>query len=485
METIDPGMSRRRFLRMVAQSCGIPLVSSSILARAAAPADYRALVCVFLFGGNDSHNMIVPLDARFESYRSNRGPLALPRGSLEANAIKDGAQGSFGLHPRLVQTRGLFESGALAVISNVGVLVRPTTRADFTNRTQLPPQLFSHNDMQQHWHTLHPQAPVMDGWGGRLGDVLQGANEGQLLVSVSTGSSSVFLKGRSSSGHEVQAFDANRSIVQRIRAWRDWDTAGADPQAIYEGAITTLRQNRFEAQYSDVAIRALTLNDFIQDAMYNAPDSQGRSSEKIAIKTVFPSGNRLAAQLRSVAAMIAARQALGVRRQVFFVSLGSFDHHSDQFDASGSAVRPAAGEAPILFGKHADLLGALDAALKAFYDATVELGVAQSVTTFTASDFGRTLTSNGKGSDHGWGSHQLVMGGSTNGGRLFGQFHNMQVGNANPLDSGQGRLIPDASVDQYAATLARWMGATPAELDRVLPNLRNFGSQTDLGFLRA
>jgi uncharacterized protein (DUF1501 family) len=181
--------------------------------------------------------------------------------------------------------------------------------------------------------------------------------------------------------------------------------------------------------------------------------------------------------------LIAARQALGVKRQIFFVSVGgSFDTHSDQFDASASTVKPGVADPVILFGKHADLLGQLDAALKAFHDATVELGVANDVTTFTASDFGRTLTSNGKGSDHGWGGHHLVMGGAVKGGRIYGTFHNMQVGAGNPADAGQGRLIPDYSVDQYAATLSRWMGASNADLNVVFPNLANF-NQADLGFM--
>jgi uncharacterized protein (DUF1501 family) len=146
-------------------------------------------------------------------------------------------------------------------------------------------------------------------------------------------------------------------------------------------------------------------------------------------------------------------------------------------------LKPGAGDPLILFGKHADLLGQVDAGMKAFYDATVELGVANSVTTFTASDFGRTLTSNGKGSDHGWGGHHLVMGGAVAGGKIYGNFHNLQVGAGNPLDAGQGRLIPELSVDQYAATLSKWMGASPADLAAILPNLENFGSATDLGFM--
>jgi uncharacterized protein (DUF1501 family) len=488
-------LKRREFLRLLGGITAAPLMGPlSELAYGAGPfTDYRALVCVFLFGGNDAHNMIVPLDAtRFASYAANRGPLALPQSSLAANAVTDAVQGSFGLHPRMTQTRGLFNSGKLAVVSNVGILLRPTTKADYVSKTQLPPQLFSHSDMQGHWQTLHPQAPVTDGWGGRLADLVQSANTGQLSVSVSTAGSGVFLKGNSAVAHTIGTYSPTTApppalpapIVQRIRAWRDWDVNNANPQNVYANSITMVRANKLEDQFGDVATRSVDINDFILNAVYNGPNVNGYYPERIPINTAFPTGNSLAAQLRSVAMMIAARAALGIKRQIFFVSAGGgFDNHSDQFDSSNSVLKPPVGAPLILYGKHADLLGQVDAALKAFYDATVELGVQNSVTTFTASDFGRTLTSNGKGSDHGWGSHHLVMGGATHGGKIYGTFQNLQVGAGNPQDAGQGRLIPTFGVDQYAATMAKWMGATPGDLNAVFPNLVNFGAATDLGFL--
>jgi uncharacterized protein (DUF1501 family) len=481
-------MKRREFLRLLGGITAAPLTGQfSELAYGAGPfTDYRALVCVFLFGGNDAHNMIVPLDGRFATYAANRGPLALPQADLQANAVTDPVQGSFGLHPRMIQTRGLFNAGKLAVVSNVGILLRPTTKADYTSKTQLPPQLFSHSDMQEHWQTSYPQAPVTDGWGGRLADLIQSANTGQLSVSVSTASSGVLLKGNSAVAHQIGTYNPapNSTIVQRIRAWRDWDTGanGAQSPAVYQNAITMARANVLEDQFGDVATRSVMVNDFILGALYNDLGG-GNYTQKYTINTVFPSGNPLAAQLRSVAMMIAARQALGVKRQIFFVSVGgSFDNHSDQFDSGSSTLQPPPGAPLILYGKHADLLGQVDAGLRAFYDATVELGVQNNVTTFTASDFGRTLTSNGKGSDHGWGSHHLVMGGATLGKKVYGTFHNMQVGAGNPVDAGQGRLIPTFSVDQYAATLGKWMGANATDLKAVFPNLHNFPA-TDLGFL--
>jgi uncharacterized protein (DUF1501 family) len=273
-------------------------------------------------------------------------------------------------------------------------------------------------------------------------------------------------------------------IVQRIRAWRDRDVTGSDPQTVYLNGLALARSNLLQRQFGQAASRAVQLNEFVLDALYTGPDGDGRYTERNPIAAPFPAGSALAAQLRSVAMMIAARQALGARRQIFFVSLETgFDNHSDPFDTSGSALLPGPDDPPILFGKHADLLAEVDAALGAFYDATVELGVQNSVTTFTASDFGRTLTTNGTGSDHGWGSHHLVVGGAVSGGRIYGGFHNMELGAANPADAGQGRLIPDHSVDQYAATLAKWMGASDADLDAIFPNLQNFAGATDLGFM--
>ncbi len=481
-------LPRRDFLRLLSGLTMAPLTGAfSELAFGAGPFDdYRAIVCVFLVGGNDGHNVIVPLDSRYALYAANRGPLALPQASLEANAVADPVEGAFGLHPRLLRSRGLFDAGKMAVISNVGVLLRPTSQTDFQNRTGLPPQLFSHSDMRAHWHTGYPQGPARGGWGGHLADVIQSANTGLLPVSVATANPSVFLMGNSTAAQQIGPYTGSTiaPIVQRIRAYRDRDVTGSDPQTVYLNGLALARSNLLQRQFGQAASRAVQLNDFVLEALYTGPDGDGLYAERNPIATPFPSGSALAAQLRSVAMMIAARQALGARRQIFFVSLETgFDNHSDQFDTSGSALLPGPDDPPILFGKHADLLAEVDAALGAFYDATVELGVQNSVTTFTASDFGRTLTTNGTGSDHGWGSHHLVVGGAVSGGRIYGSFHNMELGAANPADAGQGRLIPHYSVDQYAGTLAKWMGASDADLDAIFPNLQNFAGATDLGFM--
>ena len=487
MTSRDRVTSRRRFLQAMGGIASMPLVGAlSDAALAAGPFnDYRALVCVFFYGGNDSHNMVVPLDARYAAYAGNRGPLALPRSALEATAIHDPVQGPFALHPRMTGSAALFGSGKLAVVSNVGVLLRPTTRADYERNLDLPPQLFSHDDQQESWSTCTPGSLTKEGWGGRLADLLQSATTGPMPIGVATGASGVFFKGFQTTAQEVAAYRmATVPIVQRIRAWREGDVL-ARPQDVYQSLITASRTNLLQQQYGETAARTVAGNDFVLGALYSGPDGGGRYRERFPIGTAFPANNPLAAQLRSVAMLIAARQALGVKRQIFFVFAGgSFDTHSDQFDATYSAQRPGPADPAILFGTHADLLQQVDSAVTAFHASTVELGVQDSVTTFTASDFGRTFTSNGKGSDHGWGSHHLVIGGAVKGGRLHGNFHNAQLGAANPVDAGQGRLIPDFGVDQYAATLAKWFGATGSDLGVVFPNLRNFGA-TDLGFMGA
>lgn len=479
--------SRRRFLQAMGGIASLPLVGAlSEAALGAGPfSDYRALVCVFLYGGNDSHNMVVPLDARYPVYAANRGPLALPLSSLQATAIADPVQGAFALHPRMTRAASLYRAGKLAVVSNVGVLVRPVTKADYERNLHLPPQLFSHDDMQESWATCTPGSLTKEGWGGRFADLLQASSAGPMPIGVATGASGVFFKGFQTAGQEVAAYrSATVPIVQRIRAWREGDVL-AKPQAVYQSLLAAARTNLLQQQYGEMAARTVAANDFVLGALYNGPDGAGRYAERFPLTTAFPAGNPLAAQLRSVAMLIAARQALGVKRQIFFVFVGgSFDNHSDQFDATYSPLQPGPGAPSILFGTHADLLLQLDTAVQAFYDATVELGVANQVTTFTASDFGRTFTSNGKGSDHGWGSHHMVVGGAVKGGRLYGTFHNAQLGAANPVDAGQGRLIPDFGVDQYGATLARWLGATGGDLGTVFPNLGHFAT-ADLGFMPA
>lgn len=496
---------RRRFMKMMAAMAGTPMMGNLMQAAYAAGPynDYRALVCVFLFGGNDSQNMIIPLGAEYAGYAAGRGNLALPQANVIS--LSAGVSGrAFGMHPAMPGLAGIFNADRrLAVVPNVSVLLQPTTLAQYQAQNNLPPQLFSHSDMQSHWQTGRADYPAVSGWGGRLADLIESANgNSQVSVSVSAAGQSLLQKGNNTVAYAVSGWAGSKStIVRRLRSYRDWDNyspARPNPQAAFENQLNILRSNVLEDQWGDQAARALTTSEFVNAALYNLDasgnplkDASGNVSEKFAIAPAPPatftnsSGvvqtNRLAGQLRSVANLIAARNSLGVKRQIFFVSLGGFDNHGDQFKNSNNATTP------ILSGLHSDLLLQLDQALSWFYNWTVSQGIASNVTAFTMSDFGRTLTSNGAGSDHGWGGHHLALGGAVNGGAFYGgpgagqEFPIVALGG--PQDVGQGRLLPVTSVEEYAATFARWMGASATDLAGIFPNLIRFPRSTGMNFL--
>jgi uncharacterized protein (DUF1501 family) len=301
------------------------------------------------------------------------------------------------------------------------------------------------------------------------------AATGLLPVAVTLGGGGIFMKGQTASPFQVGrmrysngAIDARSRMARMPRA--DLDGNVANPQALFLGNTRLVRANRIEDQWAGVMENAIDIGEFLNNSMYNTVTVNGSTTYplKVPVPGTWPTtGNGLAAQLHSVAAMIAARQALGVTRQVFFVSIGGFDNHGDQFGRDA-----VTGNKTLLAGTHFNLLRQIDDAFKVFYDATVALGVANSVTTMTMTDFGRTLKSNGTGSDHGWGAHQLVMGGAVNGGRLAGAMPPVALNTS--FDVGQGRLLPTTSSDAYAATFARWLGATEGELDAIFPNLSRF-----------
>ena len=505
MKTFNLHQDRRRFLKMMSAAAATPMMGNLMQAAYAAGPfnDYRALVCVFLFGGNDSQNMIIPLGGEYAGYATGRGNLAIPQAStLAVNAGVSGR--TFGLHPSFTGLARIFNTDRkLACINNVSALLQPTSKAQYQSGIGLPPQLFSHSDMQSHWQTGRADYPAVSGWGGRLGDLIESANgNSQVSVSITAAGQNLLQKGDSAVSYAVSGWGGPKStIVRRLRSYRDWDNYSAtrpNPQAAFENQLNILRANVLEDQWGDAATRALATSEFVNGALYNldasnnpAKDASGNYLEKFAISPAPPTtyvdsagltkSNRLAGQLRSVASMIAARDSLGVKRQIFFVSLGGFDNHGDQFKDSANAVTP------ILSGLHADLLKQLDQALTWFYDWTVSQGIANSVTAFTASDFGRTLTSNGLGSDHGWGGHHFALGGAVNGGAFYGgpaagqEFPTIALGG--PNDVGQGRLLPTTSVDEYGATFARWMGASTGELATVFPNLSRFSRTNGMPFL--
>ena len=382
---------------------------------------------------------------------------------------------TFALHPSLPKIARLFDvDRKLAIVGNVGPLLRPTTIAQYNARSvPFPPQLFSHSDMQSHWQSANPAVPFSTGWGGRMADRLWDSNANSPLpVSISLSGSNQLMVAALP---EASPYQVSPSGPIRIRAWRDWDVNGANPQKLFQDRIVVLRANRLEDEYGDIVARSIDTEQAVTAALAQVgsfrADFPGTGSDAPPIVT-----NRLADQLRMIARLIATRSTFGMRRQVFFASLGGFDTHGDE---------------PML---HPRLLTQLDDALDAFYRKTVGLAVASGVTAFTASDFGRTYTSNGSGSDHGWGGHHIVVGGAVRGGTLYGgvpvaglttggALTLLDPGHGGNVDVGQGRLLPSVPTDVYGATLAQWMGITGAsELASVFPNLGYF-TTSKLGFL--
>jgi uncharacterized protein (DUF1501 family) len=407
--------------------------------------DYRALVCVFLAGGNDAWNTIVGLDD-YSSYATTRSSIALAQGSLlPIQPPSDGRQ--FGLHPSLGGLHSLWTQQKLAVLCNVGTLIEPISRAQYLASPALrPPNLFSHSDQVYGWHTGIAAPPLATGWGGRTGDRTLSMNGTALFpMIVTVAGATVFGTGAVARAFEMtpqgtvalSGFSSSTNSQLRRTAMRD--------------LLQLDRDITFVRTAADTVDKALDTDALVTQALSAAP----------ALQTVFPAGT-LADQLKMVARLISARDLLGMRRQIFFVSLGGFDTHSGQITVQDG------------------LLTQLSQALSAFYAATLEMNVANEVTTFTSSDFGRAYRSNGPGTDHGWGSCQFVLGGSVRGGDFFGTWPTLALGG--PDDSGSiGRFIPTVSVDQYAATLATWYGLPAGDRAAVFPNITHFDTP-DLGF---
>jgi uncharacterized protein (DUF1501 family) len=486
--------SRRDFLRRSGHfalgSAALPfaLNLASIGEAAAfnsAGGDYKALVCLFMFGGNDYANTVVTYDdASYDKYSTIRGGgagrtaggIALAQAALTPTLLAPtvapvdvlGVPRQFALHPSMTALAGLFNAGKAAVQLNVGPLIKPLTRTEYnsTNRTLYPrpAQLFSHNDQQSTWQSSSPEGSKV-GWGGRIGDrvlATGGLNTNSTFTSISVAGNAVLLSG-------VNALQYQVSTSGAIKITPATNSSVYGSTALPAALKTLIQANtsthKMENDYNAVTKRAIDAESAVTAAMALP-----------ALTTPFATDS-LSQQMKMVARLIKARDTLGARRQVFFVSIGGFDLHDN------------------LIAQHPTILGRLSDALAALYNATVEMGVANQVTAFTASDFGRTLASNGDGSDHGWGSHHFVVGGAVNGQAFYGTAPPVSVGNSTTLPDdqwhvGQGRLLPSTSVDQYAGTLAKWFGVDAGEMTTVLPNLANFGVEVgradyprDLGFM--
>jgi uncharacterized protein (DUF1501 family) len=412
------------------------------------PPDYKALVCLFLSGGSDSHNMIVPqTQAALNAYKAARGSLALPdnNGPLLPIVTPDGTP--FGLNPGLLAIHPLWAQGKLAVLANTGMLVQPVTRPQFlTNAVPLPTNLFSHADQVQQMQSGIPSTSGGTGWGARAADVMQPLNGASTFpTTVSISGQALFCHGK-----VVQSASLLPGFNLDVSGMSLW------PQAAADARKTGLQQI---LQFDSGLELIQSANHVRQDALaLNAL----LSGESASIATPFP-GTSLGNQLQQVAKIIKLRTTTGMRRQVFFCSIDGFDTHGS--------------ESWQLW----DLFRQVSESLLAFYHATIELGVADRVTSFTLSDFGRTLQPSGTGSDHGWGSHHLILGGAVQGGNVYGSFPTLALGG--PDDSGsRGALIPTTSVDQYGGTLAAWLGVPPTQLASVFPNISNF-TAANLGFM--
>lgn len=483
--------SRREFLRRATilsgsvGSAGLPFALNMATMGAAVAqtaSDYKAIVCLFMYGGNDSANMVLPWDdASWQTYSTLRAtapdPIALKPVGTAADATAaaaspaalggvlsiasknlanpENASRKFALHPSMTETKALFDQGRLAVIANAGPLVTPLTKAEYQKGTKArPAKLFSHNDQQSMWQALGPEGARV-GWGGRFGDLLAGNNTSSTFTNISVQGNAVYMAGNSV--FQYQVTNNGATAIGGLTGSLFGSTAAT---TAFKSIITADNQNLLGKEHQVIVRRSMDAQAAFQTAFtastVTAPTQYYNPAQRAN------ANNGLAQQLQTVARIIGARTALGTKRQVFFVSIGGFDTHDNQNRA------------------HADLYARISHALN-YFDATLgTLGVRDQVTLFTASDFGRTFTSNGDGTDHGWGGHHFVTGGAVKGGDVYGRFP--QVGINHDDEVGSGSLLPGIAVDQVGATLGKWFGVSDANLAMVFPNLANF-SKPNLGFL--
>ena len=416
-------------------------------AQAQTAEDYRCMVCLFMFGGNDANNLLIPTDAgRFGQYQRARGVLALPQASLLPITPANTGGAPFALHPAMICMQKLFKDGKAAFVTNVGPLAAPTTKAQWDARSvPLPPNLFSHSDQQAQWQSAISEGVGRTGWGGRLGDLLQSMNSNRGATLISLAGNNLWENGNTLTSSKV---------APSGKLGFDFYKPGTnDPFSIsLSEMLGSSRSNLMEQAWVGAINRSLDNQKSLSKAIESAQFANN-----------FP-GTGIGNQLRMAARLIAARSAIGVKRQTLFVSIGGFDTHGeDQLQRQNQ------------------LFSEISAAVSAFYDATVSMGVSNQVTLFSASDFGRNFQSNGKGSDHGWGSHHFVVGGSVKGNNLYGTFPDLSLGGPDDVSS-QGVWIPTTSVEQMAASLARWFGVAPTEMPTIFATLGRFATP-DLGLM--
>jgi uncharacterized protein (DUF1501 family) len=443
-------MQRRSFIRYASLAAAGNLAGmrpfGALNALANTTTDYKALVCIFLFGGNDANNMFVPFDTKgYANYASLRANLALAQNTL----LPLTPLPNFALHPSLPDIQTLFNGGTAAIVANVGTLTQPTTRALYQAGSSVPNNLFSHPDQQEEWQNAAASGATATGWAGRVSDVLAGTyNAGASIPMItSVDGDTLFCNGMSTTPVSVSPGNLGGASCS-------------------EGSECTARQTAAQSLITfNSGVSLITADDKITSNAYNYSAVLTAATASVTpLKTVFPANNGLAAQLQQVAQIIQVRAALGVQRQIFFCGIGNFDTHSDQLTLQAS------------------LLSGISPAMAAFYAATQEMGVQNSVTSFTMSDFARTFQPNSNtGSDHAWGSHHIVMGGAVKGGQMYGTFPTLALNGPDDADT-NGRWVPSTGSVQYAATLASWFGVPANQMATVFPNIGSFAS-ANLGFV--
>jgi uncharacterized protein (DUF1501 family) len=444
-------VNRRSFVRCASlaaagNALGLrPFGALNALAQSAT--DYKALVCVFLYGGNDSNNTLIPFDTTgYNNYSSIRGPLAMAQSSL----LQLGPVPNFAFNPNLPDIQTLFNNKNAAVVTNVGTLIEPITRAQFLANQGLPSNLFSHPDQQLEWQNASQSGSTSTGWAGRIADTLSTSYNPNASIPMitSVAGDTLFCNGQSSTPVSVAPGNLSGASCSE-------GTSVCNAQQATAQALLTF----------DSGLSLVQADESITSNAYKYAQVLTAATQSVTkLQTVFPANNGLAAQLQQVAQIIQVRAALGINRQIFFAGIGNFDTHSDQLTLQNA------------------LLAQISPALAAFFQATQELGVASNVTTFTMSDFSRTFQPNSNtGSDHAWGAHHIVIGGAVKGGQMYGTFPTLALGG--PDDSGSnGRWVPTTGSVQYAATLAQWFGVSSSQLATIFPNIGSF-STNNLGFI--
>lgn len=453
--TKHKNISRRKFIGDSCAALGYTTLFSSLINLKAMAAsaidnsslisfggDYKAMVCVLLGGGNDSYNMLIPKgNAEYNEYATSRSNLAIPQNNiLQINPnTSDGR--TFGLHPSMGDMQQLFETGNLAFLSNVGTLIEPSTKIQIdAGSVKTPLGLFSHADQVQQWQTGRPSERTNTGWGGRIADLVQSMNSNQdISMNISLKGSNIFQRGDYTTPYTVST---NGSI-----GINGYGNSGQFDE-LKTAALNSILERNYQDVFKNAYKNTIKTSNDANVGFQTALDSIDEFS------TILPEANELAAQFKMIAKTIASRDTLGFSRQIFFVQLDTWDHHDE------------------LLVNHSNKLAEVNQALKYFNDVMLELNVNDCVTTFSVSDFARTLTSNGNGTDHAWGGNAFMMGGAVKGKEIYGTYPNLALNNN--LNINGNIIVPTTPADSYMAELALWFGVPASELATIFPNISNF-----------